>query len=456
MIKIKTFFSILLVIMFFLSSVTANVFTESNKKLETKNASNANWTVLYYLCGDSNMDVYIEPILNNLSKMSSNENINILILKDNIGYGNSRLYYLNENGELNNFNNLYGWPDEVDMNDPNTFELFCKQMMTAYPANHYAFITFASAGFGWQRYSIHDYDSDRYISIPDFANSLKNIIEYVNHKIDVFFVSCAGNAIEIAYEFAPYIDYIVGTQTCFSHDTVVSRFFEATYDLYNNTDLTPEEFAKKAPLRFKPESFNYYESYYGELPLLNKILNRLPFKGLHTITFHPSSAVVNLSHVNNLTIALNDLSSYLILNIQDEQIIRGIKNSRNNVRETAKCHPKFWILYPIYFRYGFEITGYNGNVDLYHLIMLLKQNIQDNHFQILCNNVFEGFNKTIPVIKKVENDTSYGLNIYFAKQKILYNKYVLAGKVPVPYEELKFSKDTNWDEFLKTYLKISS
>ena len=456
MTKMKTIFSILLVTMFFLSSVTANPFTESNKKLETKNASNANWTVLYYMCGDSNMDTYIQPMLDNLSKISSNENINIIILKDNIGYGNSRLYHLNESGILNNLNNLYGWPDEVDMNNPNTFELFCKQMMTVYPADHYAFITYSSAGFGWQRYSIHDYDSDRYISIPDFANSLKNIVGQVNHKIDVFFVSCAGNAIELAYEFSPYVDYIVGTQTCFARDTVVSRFFEAIYDLYNDTDMTPEEFSQRAPLRFKPEPFYYFESYRGRLPLLNKIFNKLPFKGLHTILFHPSSSVIKLSNINNLTSAVNDLSSYLILNIQDKQIIKGIKDSRNNVRETAKCHPKFWFLLPIQRRYEFEIMGYDGNIDLYHLVTLLKQKIQDNRLQNLCNNVLEELNKTIPIIKKVQNDTTYGLNIYFAKQRIMYNKYVLFGKVPVPYEDLKFSKDTTWDEFLKTYLRISS
>jgi hypothetical protein len=60
-------------------------------------------------------------------------------------------------------------------------------------------------------------------------------------------------------------------------------------------------------------------------------------------------------------------------------------------------------------------------------------------------------NETVISIKKVKGDHSYGINIYFPSGKNSYNKYIDGGKSPITYETLKFSKDTNWDEFLKVY-----
>ncbi|RLF31740.1 MAG: hypothetical protein DRM98_05105 [Thermoplasmata archaeon] len=58
----------------------------------------------------------------------------------------------------------------------------------------------------------------------------------------------------------------------------------------------------------------------------------------------------------------------------------------------------------------------------------------------------------IPAIKKISYDNSNGLSIYFPRTKNMYNRYIFRGKIPCLYEDLKFSQDSYWDDFLKEYL----
>lgn len=450
--------NILVIFLTFILIISGSVsaFTNSNSEdlqinqIPTKR-STAKWTVMYYMCGDSNMHTYIDPLLENLSDIGSDDDLNIVCLVDKIGYGNSKLIYINETGELIELNEVYGWPDEVDMGNLNTFELFCTLMMGEFPAKYYGLVIYASGGGGWQGYHIGDYDSDKHIAIPDFANSLKNIVNETGHKIDVFIGSCAINMIENAYEFQPYVDYFVGTQDCFPHTHVVPMFYKALIDLKNNKDFTPEDFAKSGPMQYEPVTFDYNEGYGYRIPFINKLLNKLPFKRLHSVVHHSNLGAINLSEINNLTTNLNELASYLILNIKDTDILKSIKNTRKQVCELAKCGTKFPLLYRIFTTYRFEFLAYDCYVDLYDLVSLLKENIQNEIIKSKCDNVLEKINQTIAYVAKNNNASTYGLNIYFPQQKFMYNKYKSTGKIPSPYENLKFSKDTCWDEFLKNY-----
>ncbi len=425
----------------------------NEKKLS--NIAIADWTVMYYMCGDSNMDSYIQPLLDTLSNIGSTEKLNIVVLKDNLYSGNSKLYYVSETGEKIELNDKFGWPDEVDMSDLNILELYCIQMMEFYPAAHYALITYTSAGAGWQEFFLLDKDNtgDK-ISTPDFAQCLKSIVDEVNHKIDVLFVSCAMNTIELAYEIVSYVDYIVGNQDCFSEESIVPRFSEAVWDLRNDTDMSPEEFSNRAPYRFEPEPFYYWEGYGFKLPLLSRILNKLPFKGLHTVIIYPSSSVINLSKINELVNKINDLSLNLIINLQSGKYKEAIRRAREETQEYSKCYSKYWFLSSIYNRYGFNILAYDCVIDLYNFIEVLRYYIDNEFIKNQCNSILESFNEVIPAIKKVSYDNSNGLSIYFPTHKKMYNKYIGRKEIPCPYEDLKFLKDTYWDEFLKTFLDI--
>ncbi|RLF37030.1 MAG: hypothetical protein DRM99_01485 [Thermoplasmata archaeon] len=448
----KVLLTVLVTSIFVISGTSSAAFI---KKFEIPKDErvNAKWTIMYYMCGDSNMDSYISPLLERLSTIKSSKDLNIVVLKDNLGKGNSKLYYINETGEKIELNNIFGWPDEVDMSNLKTLESFCKQMMTVYPANHYALITYASAGTGWQQYPLPDSDNtgDK-ISTPEFAQALKEIVEYVNHKIDVLFVSCAMNTIELSYELIPYVDYIVGTQDCFSEETIVPRFSDAVWDLRNNSDINPEEFCSRAPYRFEPEPFNYFEGYNMEMPLLCKILNKLPFKGFHTVIHYPSSSVINLSKINELKDRLDDLLLNLIVNLKNDSFKESVRRAREETQEYSRCFPKYWFLFPLYTHYRFNILAYDCVVDLYNFIEILQYYVDSGYIKDQCNYILECYDEVIPTIKKISYDNSNGLSIYFPRTKNMYNRYIFRGKLPCLYEDLKFSQDSYWDDFLKEYL----
>ena len=63
---------------------------------------------------------------------------------------------------------------------------------------------------------------------------------------------------------------------------------------------------------------------------------------------------------------------------------------------------------------------------------------------------------TIAIIANtaMPDDESHGLGIYFPEDKKLYNQFIVRGGVQSPYEEVQFTQNTSWDEFLKTYLEI--
>ncbi len=443
-----------LIISFSTISIGKTIVTEKeNKKKFLKQNNTVNWTVMYYLCCDSNMYDYGDMILENLSKFGSKDDFNLVALYDGIYYGDSKVIYFNYKGEKVILNDVIGWPDEVDYSNPIVFEEYCKKVIELYPAEHYAFITYGSAGTGWQIYCVHDRtDGKTGFSIPRLGKAFKNITKNGEEKIDVIFTSCAMNAIELAYEISSYVDYIVGTQDCLSKDFPY-RFYKPIWSLYNNTSLNPEEFAKIVPEQLRPLSFFYRESYEGKLPLISKILNKLPFKGLHTVMHHDNTGVVNNSNINRLIQSVDDLSRYLALEIKDKEIINNIKTARDKVRESGKCNVKYNFLPIVLIQKNLclEFLSYDAFIDLYDFCEILKNTTENDFLKIYCGYVMKNMNLTVPYIKTTENDPLHGLNIYFPENKRMYNMDLLNGPLPCLYEELFFSKDTCWDEFLKAY-----
>lgn len=450
----KIVFTIFIASMIFMSgAVSASLLKSEDKTFIPTTNPAAKWTVMYYMCGDSNLDSYISPLLDKLSIIKSSNDLNIIVLKDNIGDGNSKLYYINESGEKIELNDIYGWPDEVDMNDQNTLKLYCTQMMTAYPADRYSLIVYTSAGAGWQEFHMTDKDgAGNAITTPMFANSLKFIVEEVNHKIDVLFVSCALNTMELAYEIAPYVDYIVGTQDCFTEKSIVPRFSDAIWDLKNNSDMSPEEFCSMAPYRFEAEPFDYDEEYNIEMKPINRILNKLPFESFHTVIHYPSSSVINLSKINELKDKLNSLALSLIVNLKDEKFKEKVRRARWETQQYSKCYPKYWFLFSLYAKYRFNILAYDCVVDLYNFVEILYYYIDDQYIKNQCTSILEFYEEAVPAIKKISYDNSNGISIYFPKQKHMYNRYLFHGKIPCPYEDLKFSEESLWDDFLIEFL----
>lgn len=454
----KKFVTILLVLCLFFTTATFAK-TDDIKNLDgTYLKANMldKWTVMYYIAGEvDGMDGWADPLIENLTNIKSTPDLNIVVLHDGFENGDLKLFYINSTGRKIDLTKDFGWPDEVDTSNLNTLELFCTQMMNAYPAEHYCLIPITSGGPGWQLLCLHDaHDGDIGVSIPAFAKCLKNIYETTSSRLDVLFTSCAMNMIEVVYEFSDYVNYIVGTQTCLSKEHLVQRFYESVWDLKNDTTMSAEEFASKAPERLKPLSFYYHESYYGELPFLNQILLKFPFKGFHPVLYKESAAVVNLSNIAGLVQSLDKLSQFLIVNDFNSSMKQSVSQAWKDTRKLGECMSNNKIERIIHRKWHFEITSSTRYIDIYHFALLLRNNTGNAYLKSLCTNVMNDINDSISSIEKVEGDPQYGLSIYFSPTKYNYNRYPVFGKLPALYEDLKFSQDTHWDEFLKNYLNI--
>jgi hypothetical protein len=451
-----------------LSSNTIGKTIIQDKDIETGFISQnigANWTVMYYMCCDSNMCYYGEPLLENLSKIGSKNDFNLVALYDGIPNGDSKIIYFNETGKKINLNEKIGWPNEVDYSNPLTFEKFISDMMYYYPAKYYAFITYASGGTGWQLYGVHDSwgtfnktikKGSSGFSTPRLGEALKYITKNGEEKIDVIHTSCAMNTIELAYEVASYVDYMVGTQDCLSSDFIY-RYYQSVWELHNNTDWSPDEFSKYSSDILKPKSFYYKDEWLGGLRKINKFFNSLPYKKLQTVKHNDNIGVINNSNINELINSVDNLSRFLILNIKDEKIYKDIRLARQNSRESSKCFAKpgrSALIKFLHRQFSMNFTAYDGVVDLYDFCEKLRDKTDNYLLKAYCEDVMQNINKSVPYINKVQTDPIHGFNIYFPLEKKTYNAYVLSGEIPAKYEELGFSKNTAWDEFLKSYLNI--
>lgn len=75
------------IIFVLLSPVSGISFAKSN------DGSFANWTVIYYICGEEGMEKYANVLMENLSKIGSTQDFNLVALIDGNGYNDSRFVY---------------------------------------------------------------------------------------------------------------------------------------------------------------------------------------------------------------------------------------------------------------------------------------------------------------------------------------------------------------------------
>ncbi|KAA0007353.1 MAG: hypothetical protein FE042_04200 [Thermoplasmata archaeon] len=416
----------------------------------------ANWTVMYYICGEKgDMDIYADLLIENLSRIGSGPNFNLVALFDGPGYNDSAILYFDKNGRTIRLNDVLGWPSEVDMSSSITFEMFCKNIMLTFPSKHYAFVTFATGGTGWKWYAFNDMEG-RGLNLSDFAESLKRITCDGSRKLDVLFTSCCMSSIELSYEICPYVRYLVTTQEHIAGYDLVKRYYQPIWVLKNNSYLSPEDFAKLSVEIYELITFEYFTSYGYKISPLTKMLNKLPFRGLHTVIMNSSAVAINLSRVPSLVREVDNLSIFLILYAHDEKMRDEVKLARDEAKEFGKAWPKLWentLLKIVYARFPIYMLSYNCRIDLYDFVRRLKEYSDNGKLREICEGVMNKINSSVILIKRIEEDISYGFNIFFPETDVMYKIHSTHNGDPISrYEDLRFSKDIRWDEFLRIYL----
>jgi len=386
------------------------------------------WTLMFYMATDNKMYEHAKQYLHDLTKVRNN-NINMIALIDGYEDNDTCLYQISDRLKR------IEWENESDTGDVKTLEKFCNFAISNYPAEHYALLII-SVGPGWQGICPdyrHGYINFPLISIPSLAKVLKNV-----SKIEVFsLVACLQGMLENAYEISYYADYMVAMES----DNAFLDIWPSIEALKNIKN--GEDFARAMVRGYQPKIYH---------PVYNPIarfFDKLPFKKLNIVTINTSLFAINLSRIKPIVESVDRLSK-LMMNGSEW------KKARTQANEYGKWSPKYKIFYPIYDYLSLEIYAYDCNVDLYDFVSKLKNYTSDENIKKECQSIMDGIEKAVMEGNKIEGDASYGMSIYFPDEARLYNQFILYGKIPYPYEELKFASDTSWDEFLKTSLKIDA
>ena len=468
--------AIFISLLFVCSSLALNGLAENSVTSGTKVVL-ADWTVMYYLCCDNHISYEADIMLDNLTKVGSSQDFNLIALKDGNEQGDSALYKIEE-GKLVDISSLYGIPSELDMSNSNTMRVFLQIAMSDFPAKHYCLYINSDCGSGWigvchdnQAVTNKNYPL---IPYPKFSSVLKDVTSDGTNKLDVIVYNpCVSQAFEASYELYPYVNYMVASEEHMLEESdmgpqYVLKYLDSTWELKNNTALSPEEFAKSFVDSYIPciqplmVGFYYIALKHNNVfPFVRflsekatKFLNNRRNPSLHIVSFHTTLSLINLSKTDAVAKAIDNLASLLLLNINEKEIINSINKARSQVREYGKLYPKKWSIEPFYIEFPIEKFAYDSFVDLYNLVQLINRSVENQAIKNACTEVLNKLADAVIANKAMPNDESYGTSIYFPKAKALYNSNIWKGKILTKYEELRFSQDTQWDEFLRAYLKF--
>jgi len=435
----------------------------NDKTIPTVESTYAKWTLMVYLALDNHRCTELDRDVNIFTDIGSNDEFNVVVLADGKQMDDTIRYHATED----NSDSVFWYQPESNTGSPDVFKKFLDLTISEYPAEHYGLFIVSDWGSGWQGVC-HDATSNSLMSIPAFGDVLKEVTNNGANKLDLIgFDMCITDMIEVAYEIAPYVKYMVAKE---EHGLDVSdkgpehvwQYRTFIQNLKEDINMTPEEFANSIVYYYKPCNFTlplfYLQILKGKNLMFSKLSayitplwNTFTPSILHTPTIHTTLFAINLSRIYNITDAVDRLAKEL-LSINDMKTRFAIHKARKGVRTYGNAYPKNPYLVSTYLTWPTKLRAFDSYIDLYDFADRLWGITQNQDIKNLCETVKTEINKVVIAKKTVQGDKSYGLSIYFPKNKRLYNKYIWGGEIPYPYEELQFSKDTHWDEFLQKFL----
>lgn len=368
------------------------------------------WTVMVFLNADNNLERAGLKDINEMEMIGSNDAVNVVVQIDRCsGYDSSngdwtgtRRYYITKDNDKFKINSkLLKDLGEVNMGNPEALYDFVKFSIKNYPADHYALIIW-NHGAGWKKrnkdqitvikgvsYDDTDRDHLTMLEVKNVIESIKN--KLLGKKIDVLdYDACLMGMIEVAYQIKDNVKYLVASEQTEPGDG--DDYIEMLKGLKAST--TPKEFAIHIAKTF----IDFYSD------------------GWSSVT----KSAVNLSKVQYIADNIDKAFSLIKANISKFQPV--IKNALGDVQK-------------------FYDRDY---VDLYDLVKKIKDNINDFKIELALNDILKSVKGAVIYNGKYgySMKKANGIAIYFPRTESKYLKR---------YDNISFSKDTVWNEFLKSY-----
>lgn len=185
----------------------------------------AEWTFMVFMNGDNNLYQYAASDFKEMQKMTNSDDINVIVLYDDYGRNNTKLYRVKPGGKelLDSGSEIFSG-SEADMGDWETLRDFGIWSVKNYPAKRYALIMWNHGG-GWKDGEaasplFKDFSNDEYgnyngiyLSTGDYAKALAPIVAQAGQKLDILgFDACLMAMYEVAAASAPYGHVLVASE----------------------------------------------------------------------------------------------------------------------------------------------------------------------------------------------------------------------------------------------------
>lgn len=364
-------------------------------------------TFLVYMAADNNLNEYINDDLNEMQRVGSTYNLNLLV------HLNTRLHQQEKVTKKlvvhKGYIEQYGTDKMKDSGDPETLISACKWALKHYPAEQFVLVLWnhgsGSINRTISRSVCYDDTTGNYLTDYKLVQALEQVIQVLGKKIDIIaFDACLMADLEIAYAIKNYAHYMVASQ-----ETIPGTGFGYDYAL--------EDAAKKwvHPYQLTKMIVHAYEKEYAK------------------ITNNYTLSAINLAKLDLLTANTNRIA---------EQLTKAL---HKNYTETYK-----YIRYCIRRATRFD-KKYVDMFDFYSILIKHLSNITSDPLirNTLSELLEEGLNLlTNSIIDYVHGDSypnSHGLSIYFDRKQL-----------DQTYPTTIWAQESRWLSLLETYHKITS
>lgn len=351
------------------------------------------WTLAVFLNADNNLDQFGYEDQVEMSKVGSNENLNIVTLIDRVD-GPAQINYI----EKNNIKKIKDI-GELDMGDYNEFVKFAKFVKENYPAKHYIFSIW-NHGSGWKKRNesgstlrgiSYDDSTHNNISTNELGIAFEEINKILGKKVDLLiFDACLMQMVEVAYAIRKNVNYIVASE-----------------------DVEP---GKGAP-------------YEDIVKLIKKGVTPKELAIKWTNAFADSYENGSLGKAKATQSAL-DMSKF-------SKLIDGI----NGFAKAAMSGRDYSKLFK-FAHFNTQKYEYNENIDLVHFMNVIKSKLSsaDSSLSNAIDKLISAVNECVICNRFTAEEVSesHGIAIWFS------NTFY----VPWLYQDLDFAKECLWDDMV--------
>lgn len=368
-------------------TVTVDVFSEKN------------WLFLLYMDADNNLgDIANKDFQELIDAAPFAENVHILVLKDDLGPDNTRLYYIDSSHD-SEMRLMPDWLDsEENMGNHTTLSDFLTWAYTYYQADN-MFLTLWDHGDGW-RGVCADETSNDYLNLSEL-DAVFSTGPFSDEKLNILgFADCSMATMATYYQLHEHTDFFIGSEQTGWGSTEKGLPWQFTHLIQQmNTTNHPS------------------------IVTINTVENMT-----HQIN---NSSLENKSHTWSV-VRSNQL-------VQLQQCLDEIADGLLTVIENQETY-KIEEIYQ-------QTEQYGETIDLYHFIQQISNASFSSISSDLINQTVSQFTNTVISNQVHQGKGSDAISVTHAHGLAVYFPETYDSE----YDNLKISTG-QWDDFLRAYL----